>query len=211
MGKDDAIDGWPMVRCDLRAGFYKATNCTSEIWPLPGGSLKTLYSDAVHGMWGVDASRTPGSLHYQARTERDEAESEHISHTQTDIVGGAGPQLWIMAKNADDADIFVGLRKLDTSRNPVHFSFSNALEKGPITLGWLRASYRELDSAKSTPDRPWHPHAAKGPLVPGEPTPVEIEIWPSGTRFEASERLRLAFRDGDLYTVPAANVTRSPW
>ena len=211
MGKNDATDGWPIVCCELRAGFYKATNCTSETWPLPGGSLKTLYSDAVHRTWGDDASRTPGSVQYQARTERDEAESEHMSHTQTDIISGAGPQLWIMAKDADDADISVGLRKLDTSRNPVHFPFSNALEKGPITLGWLRASHRKLDSAKSTLDRPWHPHAAKRPLIPGEPTPVEIEIWPSSTHFEASERLQLAFRDGDFCTVPAENVTRSSW
>lgn len=37
-------------------------------------------------------------------------------------------------------------------------------------------------------------------MVPGEPTPVDIEIWPSGTRFEAGEQLRLVVRGNDLYT-----------
>jgi predicted acyl esterase len=75
------------------------------------------------------------------------------------------------------------------------------LEKGPVALGWLRASHRELDPVKSTPDRPWHPHAAEKPLVPGEPTAVDIEIWPSATRFEAGERLQLVVRGSDLYTT----------
>jgi putative CocE/NonD family hydrolase len=200
MGKDDAIDSWPLVRYELRTGYYEGIDCTSKTWPLPGRTLKTLHLDAVDGTLKDDASGTPGSVRYEAGTEGGEAVFEHVFDTQTEIVGGAGLKLWITAEDAEDADIFVGLRKLNKDGNPVNFPFSTVLEKGPVALGWLRASHRELDPAKSTPDRPWHPHAAEKPLLPGEPTVVDIEIWPSATRFEASERLQLVVRGSDLHT-----------
>ena len=52
----------------------------------------------------------------------------------------------------------------------------------------------------------WQPvlrHARVLPLTDGEPTCLEIEIWPSGTRFEAGEGLRLVVQGRDVYDYPA--------
>ena len=41
-------------------------------------------------------------------------------------------------------------------------------------------------------------HQRELKLKPGEIVPLEIEIWPSGTRFEAGEKLKLIVQGTDL-------------
>ena len=40
------------------------------------------------------------------------------------------------------------------------------------------------------------------------PAAVEIEIWPSGTRFERGDTLRLIVAGRDLYDYPNAIISR---
>ena len=49
----------------------------------------------------------------------------------------------------------------------------------PVALGWLRASHRKTDPAKSLPYRPWHTHDEKQLLTPLQPVDLDIEIWPT--------------------------------
>jgi hypothetical protein len=65
-------------------------------------------------------------------------------------------------------------------------------------LGWLRASHRELHVTRSHPQQPFHSHVREQPLLPGEIVPLEIEIWPSSTRFAAGEQLRVVVQGHDL-------------
>lgn len=118
---------------------------------------------------------------------------DHVFTQRTELVGYAKLRLWIETQTADDADLFVTLQKLDRQGAVVGMVFINSLETGPVALGWLRASHRALDAARSTPEQPVHLHTAASiqPLTPGEPTPVEIEILASATGFDAGEGLRL--------------------
>ncbi len=75
-------------------------------------------------------------------------------------------------------------------------------EDGPVALGWIRASHRELDSSRS---RPWQPvlaHRRALPLAAGEIVPLEIEILPSGTLFRPGETLRLVVQGQDVHRYP---------
>jgi predicted acyl esterase len=47
-----------------------------------------------------------------------------------------------------------------------------------------------------------HPHTREQKIKPGEIVPLDIEIWPSGTLFEAGETLRLIVQGGDLNRYP---------
>jgi predicted acyl esterase len=67
----------------------------------------------------------------------------------------------------------------------------------PMAIGWLRASHRELDPARSEPYRPWHAHLNPQPLPPGEPTLLEVEIWPTSITLAPGERLRLELVSDD--------------
>jgi predicted acyl esterase len=79
-------------------------------------------------------------------------------------------------------------------------------EDGPVALGWLRASHRELDPARTRPEQPFHLHKREEPLQPGEPVAVEIEIWPSSTLFRAGQQLRVVVQGSDVMNHGAPNA-----
>jgi predicted acyl esterase len=74
----------------------------------------------------------------------------------------------------------------------------------PMSHGWLRASLRQLDTAKSTAYRPWHTFDTHQPLTPGERYEVDVEILatcfvaPKGYRIGLSLRGRDYVYPGDL-------------
>jgi predicted acyl esterase len=57
--------------------------------------------------------------------------------------------------------------------------------------GWLRASHRALDPARSTPYRPFHTHDEIRKVTPGEPVALDIEIWPTSVVLPRGHRLVL--------------------
>jgi predicted acyl esterase len=73
---------------------------------------------------------------------------------------------------------------------------------GPVALGWLRASHRELDQRRSTPWQPVLAHQRELRPRRGEIVPLEIEILPSGTHFGPGETLRLVIQGTDIYRQP---------
>jgi predicted acyl esterase len=120
-----------------------------------------------------------------------------------ELIGGMRLKLWISTSEGDDLDVFVVVRKLDSSGREVFFSGFNGYERDAVAKGWLRASHRELDLSRSTPLRPWHTHARIQKLRPGEIVPMEIEIWPSATIFEAGSILELTILGHDAVKYPA--------
>jgi predicted acyl esterase len=99
-------------------------------------------------------------------------------------------------------DLFVAIQKVGADGAVVPFAFWAHFDDGPVALGWLRASHRELDAQRSTEYQPVLAHRRELKLAPGEVVPLDIEIWPSGTRFEAGERLRLVLQGSDIYQYP---------
>ena len=65
------------------------------------------------------------------------------------------------------------------------------------TRGWLRASHRALDPARSTEFEPYHAHAAPEPMVPGEVYHFDISLEPMAFLFRQGHRIRLEIVNGD--------------
>ena len=82
------------------------------------------------------------------------------------------------------------LRLFDPAGKEVTFIGSND-PRTPVGLGWLRASHRKLDPARSRPYRPWHTHDEEWPLKPGEPVELDVEIWPTSIVVPPGYRLAL--------------------
>ena len=99
-------------------------------------------------------------------------------------------------------DIFVAIQKLDSAGQVVPFAFFAQFEDGPVALGWLRASHRELDVQRSSEYQPVLQHRRELKLAEDEAVPLDIEIWPSGTRFQTGESLRVVVRGSDIYSHP---------
>ncbi|MDP6175382.1 MAG: CocE/NonD family hydrolase, partial [Rhodospirillales bacterium] len=66
-----------------------------------------------------------------------------------------------------------------------------------ITKGWLRASHRVLDEAKSMEMEPYYSHGEPEPVEPGKIYRLEISIEPMAHRFQAGNRMRLEIVNGD--------------
>ncbi|HJQ62890.1 MAG TPA: CocE/NonD family hydrolase, partial [Burkholderiales bacterium] len=72
-----------------------------------------------------------------------------------------------------------------------------------LCKGWLRASHRKIDPARSTTAKPYHPHFAAEYMEPGAVYELPIEIWPVCNVFKAGHRLRLEVANSD--SIIAAN------
>jgi predicted acyl esterase len=95
-----------------------------------------------------------------------------------------------------DADLFIVVRLFDPEGAEVTFQGAND-PNIPITQGWLRASHRKLDPAKSLPYRPYHSHDEYQPLAPAEVYELMVEIWPTCIVAPKGYRLALQIRGKD--------------
>jgi predicted acyl esterase len=62
-----------------------------------------------------------------------------------------------------------------------------------VQRGWLRASHRKLDPARSTALRPYQTHLRRDarPLQPGRPTYMRLEVFPFAHAFRKGSRVRV--------------------
>jgi putative CocE/NonD family hydrolase len=97
------------------------------------------------------------------------------------LLGTASADLWI-SSTAPDTDLQVTVTEVRPDGQETF-----------VQQGWLRASHRALDPSRSTPTRPYQTHqqADQQLLVPGQPVPVRIEVFPFGHVFRRGSRLRL--------------------
>jgi putative CocE/NonD family hydrolase len=99
----------------------------------------------------------------------------------TVLLGNASLDLWL-ASTAPDTDLQVTLTEVRPDGQEMY-----------VQKGWLRASHRKEDAARSTVLRPYQTHARAdfAPLVPGAPTPMRVEIFPFGHVVRAGSSIRV--------------------
>jgi predicted acyl esterase len=204
LGRDTEISGWPRVRYQVRDTGHAGAWRTAADWPVPGTSYRPLYLSAA----GTLARTRPvvaAAASYDSERSgrgRGRATFDFRFSSATEVVGGMKLRVWMSAPDADDLDVFVAVQKLDAYGDVVGFPFYAVFEDGPVALGWIRASHRELDQERSAPWQPVLAHRRSLPVARGEVVPLDIEILPSGTRFGPGETLRLVIQGRDVYRYP---------
>ena len=201
-GQTTELDDWPKVRLEVRQQFYVGATRSEKEWPVARTQYTRLYLNADCAAMQLEPVQTESSCRYESQDKDSHVVFDFRFGQQTDLIGHTKLKLWMETPESDDMDIFVGLQKLDAAGKIVPFTYFAQFEDGPVALGWLRASHRELDSAKSTAYQPILAHRREMKLSPGEVVPVEVEIWPSGTRFEAGESLRVVVQGTDICPHP---------
>jgi predicted acyl esterase len=199
-GVPNEVDTWPKVRLEVREKYYVGTTRIENEWPIARTQYTRLYLDPGRSALEREPVAAESSCRYAPGKGR--ASFDYRFERRTDLVGHMKLKLWMAPQGADDMDIFIAIQKLDAVGAVVPFPFFAQFEDGPVALGWLRASHRELDAQRSTEYQPVLQHRRELKLKPGEAVPLEIEIWPSGTRFEAGEGLRLVVQGTDIYPHP---------
>jgi predicted acyl esterase len=71
-----------------------------------------------------------------------------------------------------------------------------------ITTGWLKASHREIDAAKSKPWQPHHPHTKSDPVTPGEIYEYAIWMGQISNVFRKDHRIQLEIRSVEAADDP---------
>jgi predicted acyl esterase len=200
-GMDSPVDDWPKVLLEVREKYYVGEQRGENEWPIARTRYARLHLDARSGSMRPEPVPASASCRYDALGSgpgRHRAEFEYAFAETTELTGHMKLRLYMAAESADDMDIFVGVYKFDARGEFVPMAYYTYFNDGPVALGWLRASHRELDAAASTEYQPVLRHRQALKLEPGQVVPLDIEIWPSGTLFEAGSRLRLIVQGTDL-------------
>jgi predicted acyl esterase len=211
-GMKTEVDYWPKVRVEVRERYYLGNFRAENEWPLARTQYTQLFLNAADNTMSPTPVLQTGQVTYKVDDWMDRTQNAQFTMTfdqPTELTGHMKLKLWVEAQGSDDLDLFVALEKIDRNGSVVQFPFFSSHEDGPVALGWLRVSHRDLDGSKSTPYQPVHPHDKVVKLAEGEIVPVEIEIWPSGTRFEAGEKLRVIVQGSDIYYYPGGWPTNA--
>jgi len=214
-GKDTGIMDEPPVKLEIRTGGSRKPYAFrfEDGWPIPRTRWTKMYlhiadepSGEVAGALKATASEKEGRVSYstgpsgpgQHGSGPNGVSFETAPMTEdTEITGPIVLDLWI-SSTSEDADIFATLRNIGPDGKDVCEVGQRGEPVSCVTKGWLRASHRKLDAAKSLPYRPYHAHDERRWLKPGEIVECQVEIWPTSMVFRKGHKLRLdvAPRDG---------------
>ena len=206
----------PPVKLEVRSGVSLANPYPvrfEDDWPIPRTQWTKMYlrvdrepSADPRGVEGALVTKVPeqtGKARYgQSAPSRPGKMPRGISletapMTQdTEITGPIVLNLWV-SSTGKDVDIFATLRNIDADGKDVLDMGQQGEPLECATKGWLRASHRKLDPAKSLPYRPYHAHDERQWLKPGEAVECQVEIWPTSMTFKKGQKLRLDISPAD--------------
>ena len=200
-GIDNGLTAEPPVKLAIRTAADEEEWRFEHEWPIARTRWTKLFlslEDA--GRLTPDPPEEAGEVSYSADGPRsDEFRGARFSTMPFgEDVEVTGPMNLVVSVSStvDDMDLFVVVRNIAPDGSEVSFPNGHG-HPSPASRGWLRASHRKLDPSFSLPYRPYHSHDEIQPLVPGEPTLVEIEIWPMSNVFKKGHRLQIDIRPWD--------------
>ncbi|HLH23078.1 MAG TPA: CocE/NonD family hydrolase [Chloroflexota bacterium] len=186
--EDTGLRALPSVRLEVRERGDRVHAVRHEAaWPLPRTVWTPLYLH-LDGTLRAAPAATTGVVRFD--TARQRVSFAWTAPEDVELTGPMALRLHVAVEGANDACLFVGVRKLRGGRHVV-FEGSYGFGYDLVTRGWLRLSHRRLDPARSEPWRPWLTHETPEPLAPGAIVPADVELLPSATLFRRGETLRL--------------------
>jgi len=201
-GEDTGWNNQPRVSLNVRLPHEQFVLRHENEWPLARTQWTKYFLQADKLLLAPEPSSATTTLGYETSGEGLTFRMLPITRSM-EITGPVAAKLWVSSQ-ATDADVFLALRLFDPSGKEITFIGSND-PRVPVGLGWLRASHRKVDPAKSLPYRPWHTHDGEWPLKPGEPVELDIEIWPTSIVVPPGYQLALSVRGKD-YEVDGKDV-----
>jgi uncharacterized protein len=208
-GEDTGWDQQPRVSLNIRSPGEKFVLRAENEWPLARTRWTKYYLDPDKLGLGTDEPATSTALAYEATSDGLTFLSAPMAG-EMEITGPVAAKLWL-SSDTTDADVFLVLQLFDPSGHEVTFIGSND-PRVPVGLGWLRASKRKLDAARTLPYRPYHSHDEAWPLTPHVPVALDIEIWPTCIAVPPGYRLGLTVRGKDYeYDGSDAALAHAPY
>jgi predicted acyl esterase len=189
-------NGWeeePPVKLAVRH-VQGATHRTEQEFPLARTVWTPFYLDAATRTVAPGRPGTLSHLGFDAMNESVDFTTSPFER-ETELTGFVTLRIWV-ASSTRDLDLFAILRLFDPDGNEV--VFDGAHETTPLTRGWLRASHRKIDEARTLPYRVFHSHDEVQKLDPVQRYLLEVEIWPTSIVVPAGYRLTLTLQGKDF-------------
>ncbi len=184
-------DDWPIPRTQWTKMYLRIDRQPSANPKDAEGELVTAPLPAVAtASYGAAAPSRPGKIPRGVSFETPPMAED------TEVTGHIVLNVWVSSTN-EDMDIFATIRNIDPAGNDVMEMGQMGEPLQCVTKGWLRASHRKLDAAKSLPYRPYHAHNERWPLKPGEPVECQVEIIATSMVFKKGHKLRLDISPAD--------------
>ena len=213
-----ANNGWektPRVRTTiLRFTDDPIFDVEEEDYPIPRTEYRKAFL-APGNKLTFSAPPNNEIVSYNSEKYLDCATFTYTFERKTRLAGLPKAVLYVSTLEAEDMDIYVLLRKLDSKGNALvnlNIPWSSIADQGVSrdrideipkqnmnnlmfhvgSLGILRASRRRIDETRSIHENyPFHPHDRDEFLAPGEVVKMEIGIWAIGVEYEAGESIRV--------------------
>jgi uncharacterized protein len=197
-GEDNDWDKEPPVVMQVRHPAQPFRQMTARTWPLPNTTWKKFYLEPTTHLLTNALTETQTTVRFNAASDGVTFITPPLDK-DVKVIGPSAAKLCV-SSDTDDADLFLVLRLFTPDLTEVTYSGSNDPHT-PMAHGWLRASHRKLDAARSLPYRPYHSHDEIQPLKTGNIYDLEIEIWPTCIIVPAGYRIALTIRGRD-YVYP---------
>src|SRR5262249_6637457 len=167
-GVDNGFSRTPPIRLEVRTGGGQYEVRHESRWPPPGDEVTLFLSSAKQILCkALPAEASSASYDKGGRAK---VSCAYRFETDTEITGPMRLRLWISTDDADDADIFATVHKLDANGREVVFPGFSGMARDCVARGWLRASHRRVDPGRSTSIQPGPTHHARGSLLPPQTT-----------------------------------------
>lgn len=190
-GNAQAWPDEPRVRLKIRRLDGLVERHENE-WPLARTCWTKFYLDPRNR--SLSAEPAEGVLTYEPLGEGVTFMSAPLEN-ELELTGPSALKLFL-ASTTRDADVFAVLRAFAPNGDEV--VFQGAIDPHtPVSQGWLRASHRKIDPARSMPFRPYHPHDELRPLEPGQIAELDVEIWPTCVVLPKGYRIGLSLLGKD--------------
>jgi uncharacterized protein len=180
-------------------------------WPLPRTKWTKIYlqggddASSLSLSWSAPSKSSTAS--YTAMHDNITFFSAPLEH-DTELTGPLAAKIFA-SSSTSDMDLFVTFLAFSPDDREVHFQ-GTVDAQTPLAQGWLRASHRKLDKAKSLPYRPYHSHDELQPLEPGQIYELDVEIWPTNITLPKGYRIALQISGSDFErSAPAGRVNKA--
>lgn len=192
-GEDNGWSDQPPVLLQIRHVDKFVPRAEAE-WPLARTQWTKYYLNPGAKTLGAQSPESESSAEFVAMQNHLTLLTQPFSE-DVEITGPLAAKLFMSSSSAD-ADLFLVVHLFDPDGTEVTFA-GTVDPHTPIAQGWLRASHRKLDPARSTEYQPFHSHDEIQPLKPGTVYEVDVEIWPTCIVVPAGYRLGLSVRGDD--------------
>ena len=203
-GEDNGWDRQPRVQLQVRHPGEKFVERHEDEWPIARTQWTKFYP-APDGSFGPDATHRAHLIGLRPDGRRPHLPDAAARARSSKSPGRSPPS----CSSRPPAKTPISSWCCACSRRTARRSCSRAptIRARRSALGWLRASHRKLDPARTLPYRPYHPHDEIEPLTPGVPVELDVEIWPTCIVVPQGYRIGFSIRGNDYrYDAPPLKV-----